>query len=1511
MKKAFLKFYVIFSLLLGLVWTNSAFAQLPFAASFDFGGEIKGVIQDIQAAFKTVETNVVGTIKGSFSKLHAAYDKYSGKITKVFDKIPGTKNFKPGSSIGGSFGSNSGSIFGSVFGVNSAVASGGSSHSVDIYDAESVKEAFTELFLTYPSGDKKVQIAYDNKANKFYYDTLIEVKATITGLEEQLDKLRKEVENFSEQAMSAPEGESESGESDGATSSEDESGIIYNAYLSNRKFNDILKVTEEVVALQNQYFAAKLLRRPRNVAPAIIEKTQHNSFLQFNQTFANAQFLKIDSKKSLPQEEEKNTLVNLSKDTKVDTSVRTAATEKQVKDDIKDIKDTKNTSVSRVISTEKQIEDDIKDSKDEKSYTSGRSTTPSYQAKGNAENIKNTENNNVSSSRSPSDNNRFPSDNNRFPSAPDSSSPEINLPVLQQTQDNEQSPRDLTSGDVYSSTEYNTNASTDSDDFFAIPNAPETDSPLKYSQAELQALNEISEAQEIVNKAKDVHNLLQQLPTYKETFIQYDLIKKLHAKSVQSLEMADGCVIKYLNYYYNNSNHIWYGQSSAPENHCDYDNRQGLSGWAITAYQLANSSTGNNIDVNEMTNPVPGVEDGDPELVEINTDNLSNKSESYGFVTPDVNTEEYKDTVEDKDPEKMAEERDGDKEKKEDNFTDSNKAKEFSNTSREVSLINWQIGRQAAQMLVNDQNSANPQYGQAHRKYPLWNDLRSYYNQYIEGKYSNMKAYINQLQLGGKAIQLLEAFNGAITNDAERLENESAISAIEEILSESNGEVVDLQALIQAKEAVIANLKQTQNSKIAAKQSKVDNSNRLIDYYSQKISDSNKEINKYDGDANENGKTNENSREYNQNSGDSSQLQIDILNKRGANPVSSLFSQAREKLQGAFGKLSGLFDKLKNLRDNVKFYEKKRDKEKDKVAELNEKIAEIKIDNMVELLAEEETQNNIIAAVQESASSPDLTEVYLGIGSSNTSILPLISKVDTLVNKAKECAANLIDAHLANLKASAEGDLLYKGSNHQNIVNQHNQLIENLKNLPANCLINTVQSQIETLGISDSAILNILQNILSSAITESICSEVNCSTADDEYFVGLIARKRDFKAPKAAFLDAYPTVRDTVHFDTTDYKSIEKTKDGELTRDAFLDSGIILPEIWRRLLDEKAFVEKGVDLAAVLNKGGEDKAFSRGSLLPCRINNRYIVDINNNGKKYKIVDTHIDNAPENIERRNQLSDCRELEMGAHAMGLYTIKDKDVKASLTGNSEATSIEDPVSSELGMLLKFSNGRLAINDVPFTGFEKLVEKEKKAEKKGKYKLTAKENIYQRAMFTRNQIGDFLHFMNKEKEAREKLEQTEDDIAEVRETLKAALSNLGFELSDNVNLANEEDYQEIVQKLKSSKQIFMGQAQSKLGGNLEAIALSNADVYERFDKTKNTYNALFQDNQALINISDNTEAGEQLEESIETEKANKKVVEKSNKKAHDSLDDEIDNYEQPICIPNGTILPMPVETD
>ena len=1514
MKKNNLKFCILFILLLSVMLPHNSMAQLPFAASFDFGAEIKGVIQDIQASLKSVETNIVGVWKGNLSKLQAAFDQYSGKITKVFNKIPGTKDFKIGSTIGINSGSNSGSIFGSILGANSAIASGGSMQSVDIYNAASVKEAFEELFLTYPSTEKRAQIAYDNMSNKFYYDTLIEVRAAITGLEEQLDKLRKEVEDFSEQAMSAPEGGAESGDSDGATSAEDESGVIYNAYLSNRKFNDILKVTEEVVALQNQYYAAKLMRRPRKVVPSIPNnRSGQQSFIIFSQSLAYAQYVKnestnksyyqnnasdLDSKMGIYSTEKSAIKQNdggivgkeITFTEKSDGQAKLSPVEQKI-----------TSSEYKTISAKQSQEESIlskKDALDEKSDVKSTAkedtvistdlqktsiTSRQYVSEKQPQNDKEIADTSVKKISSSS----------KITEASDtiSNSPKIinsgkDDTYIQQKDESGVNAENKLSGS--SRTNYY-----DDDDFFAVPAAPETSSPLKYSVAELEALNKIAEANTLVDKAKDVHNLLQQLPSYQDTFKQFGLIKRIHEKAKAALERADGCVTRYLGYYYNNPNNIWYGQSTIPTNRFDYDSRKGLSGVAIEAYQLANASSGNNIDISELTNPVPGAEDGDPELIEFDTDKLSKKTE--GFVTPAIDISDsdngYSDSVRDLDPEKMAEERDGETESLEDNFTDSNKAKEFTTTSREVSLINWQVGKAITQYLAQDQNKQNPEYGKPYRPYELWNDERSYYDQYISGKYGNMKAYINQLNVGESALGIVELFNSVTENEEEKQSIANGISAIANALNNNVGVSDPLASIMQARNSAIATLKQQQKSKLENKQEKLDKANNNLQAVTQQISKINEEINESSNDVTSNDST-----------ANSSQQFLDILNRRGTNPLSSLFSQAREKLQEAIGNLSIEGTRLNLLKVELKTLEVTRKALKERVNKLSEDIEELIQEQQMELETAESDWDAMIVTAQENIQSPKLSDVLSAISISDTNLEELINKADVLVDKARECAAQLIDEHLQELQASAAGDMLYKSSNHQNVVNKHNQLINKLKNLPSACLLNTVQSQIGILEISEQIIMGQLQNIFQSALTSDICSEYDCNTPDSDYFVGQVAKKRDFTAPRSLSVEAHPTVRDIVHLDTTDYKNIKMSKHGRITRDAFLEYGAEMPSIWTRLLSDNSYVERRANLSPILNKGGEDKAFLRGMMLPCKLG-RYVIDANENNGKYKVLDTVEDATYAETLEFNKLADCQELEVIIHVIDSYTLKDTDVKDNIHGTG-TNEIEDPVSSELGMFLKYENGHLSINDRPFDGIGTLVEKEKKAEKKGKLNLKAEDNVYERALFAKNQIGEFLHFMNKEKEAREKLEQAEEDIAELRETLKQAVSELGFELSDDVNLANQEDYDEVVQKLKTSKNTIMGQAIVKLN-NTKDLAQSNADVYERYYKAKNTYDALVQDNKALVNISANTEAGNDLKESIKSEEANKKVVEKSRNDGYKALQDEIDNYEQPICIPNGVIVP------
>lgn len=133
--------------------------------------------------------------------------------------------------------------------------------SVDIYDPAAVQIAINELFLQYPSSDQRVNRFYEKEAAEFYYDTMIEIQTASKKLEAQLNSLRTEIDNFSKDAI-AP-----SGGNAGSMSSSDENGNYYNLYLAHKKFNDVLKVTEEVMALYSQYYVARAIYR-KTILPA-------------------------------------------------------------------------------------------------------------------------------------------------------------------------------------------------------------------------------------------------------------------------------------------------------------------------------------------------------------------------------------------------------------------------------------------------------------------------------------------------------------------------------------------------------------------------------------------------------------------------------------------------------------------------------------------------------------------------------------------------------------------------------------------------------------------------------------------------------------------------------------------------------------------------------------------------------------------------------------------------------------------------------------------------------------------------------------------------------------------------------------------------------------------------------------------------------------------------------------------------------------------------------------------
>ncbi len=1296
------------SLLVTCLICSSANAQLIFGMSLDFPGEAGGAIQNVQQTLTTIQEEVVAKVKKNVTKIKAGLEKYAGKINKLLGKIPGVKESE-----------NTGSV--------------------DIYDAEAVQAAFTELFLQYPSTDPRINTAYEKKGVNLYYDTLVEVRTAITGLEDQLASLRSEVEQFSEQAINPDAGGD-------AADSEDESAVYYNAYLANRKFNDILKITEEVVAMQNQYFAVRNLRQPRTVVPArapensASPKKTSSSTISVHNRFAFAQQFKLKNAASK--------LISKAKDTK------------------------------GVKSTSKKA-----------------------------------------------------------------------LPVA------------IT----------NTNAPKD-DGMFVTHAAPSPKSLLSGSEEELASLNKISDIQKTLTEAMNIHNAIQHMPSYRDLYKQYDLYKRLHVRAVEAVDAADKCVLQYLGRRYEEPNTVWYGQKNAPKDTCDYDNRKGLSGWTISLFQVTNAALSSGLDVDafgEMdidTSQAPASASSTEINLEEKEANNDSSTSSFAFASP-------------------------------------SKEKEFSDSTRQIELLNWEIGRKAAQLLAADQYSEKPIYGKAKNPYPLWNDQKAYYDQYIEGKYENIKTYIKYIDVNSVAIGLVELLNNGLEEGKEKQRNSEAIGIMEKYISSNSTTNSKAMALLSQKTKELSSMQKKHAEALAPAENRLVDLQQQLDAWTTLINSTNEEINIVDEDTLQN-KTKM----------DSSYNQMEIMHQKNMT-TGSTYALAKHTMEEAGKAYSAGIEKLGKLRVNVKRFENARNKVQEQINLLQEEIDEQKQAQQDEVAEFELEYENRFAELQNSLGEvEELSNFYKKLKAKyrKAGLKSLVNKVDSLVDGARDCAVKVVDEHYQSLKAMSADNSLYMTYKNPAVVQKHLALINDLKKLPKDCLHQKASSAVGILNVNTEDVISIARSLFKSAIMKSICSNYDCEKADTQYFVGVPAKPNDFTAPKAPLTANYPPVRDIVHLDTTDFKKIEmgeKNKDeepifeklskkyGRIGRSAFLNYGVEMPYVWQLMLSDKAYVEKGMNLSKALERGGEDKAFMRGTMLPCRIG-QYMVDVKlQNGKnvKYSVVNTKKEDSSENVRMLNSLPYCSDLRMANTT--LLRIEDIDVDKKIDGAS-ADRISSPNPSELGMFLRYVRNKhfegLYINSRPMYGYSMLIKKEKNAEKTGKYKLTAEDNIYNRAMFTTNQIGEFLTFVDKETNIRKNVDEIEAGIEEVKEELKTLFEEMGFDLKDNFNLALDSDYNYIINKLKERKNTLISQASEKLG----TVSRANPTVVERFNKVDNTNKALKQDSTALISLTFRTKSGSTLTESIKSEKANQKVIEKSRNEGYSAIEKEIKNYKQPVCM-------------
>lgn len=231
------------------------------------------------------------------------------------------------------------------------------------------------------------------------------------------------------------------------------------------------------------------------------------------------------------------------------------------------------------------------------------------------------------------------------------------------------------------------------------------------------------------------------------------------------------------------------------------------------------------------------------------------------------------------------------------------------------------------------------------------------------------------------------------------------------------------------------------------------------------------------------------------------------------------------------------------------------------------------------------------------------------------SVRGIISQAEGLVGDTKSYAVQAVETARSDIYKL--GDELYLPGSSAMVVKRHAELMKELQNIPVDKLVAS-SSSLGKFG-SNTVITSALTTLFQKVVTQRACADGRCENADEEYFIGLEPKDKDFSAPKAAPEMNMAPVREIVRFDTVSYDNVPKTADGTVSRQGFLNYGEEIPTIWQKMLQENIFVEREVDLAAILEAGsGREGAFMRGGRYPCKLGEK-IIDVDPYDGQYMVV----------------------------------------------------------------------------------------------------------------------------------------------------------------------------------------------------------------------------------------------------------------------------------------------------
>ena len=932
----------------------------------------------------------------------------------------------------------------------------------------------------------------------------------------------------------------------------------------------------------------------------------------------------------------------------------------------------------------------------------------------------------------------------------------------------------------------------------------------KDKMAELDKLKDIADD---VTKALDAHNAILTLQSTKEIIDSYNQQLAMHKKILQEVKNSDTYAINFLGRYFSDPWQVWSG-GNLGENFANYDIRKGISGWAKEAFDVAKASKLSPLEVEDVVMPDADFEDMQ---FDANEDIGTMVKNSQSKVDINVSVP----------------------------IANPSKQEEIDKEMRETRKLAWEIGANAMKMLA-----AEPQkWGNQTKKFPVWNDIKGFYNQYLDYKYENIEEYlrldiddIKNLILGNsskddeKALAAKKATVNA-ANDEIVTANKEAQSELKSLSSKNLNTIKNKVTILEAQRKDI--LSQTDAPAQYIQQAR----NAILDWQKKQ------EAEQIAAKA-----RNKVSEEFDEWLGETTpkeEVEIPITGDEKNQTYLKLMSD-----------LSSGATTLDKIRSDVLKKEKEVKTFQVEADRIKKEIANIRSSSMGQYITSVGSIKSKFAyllSLAENKKEATRGEEDFGEIDIEGGILDPTTLLNRVISHAMKDVYDRISARIKKTKEELAdmGDDLYLPEHHNKVVEIHKRLINDLRMMPL--LISS--DALEILGIA--AKIYIYEKLIPADI----------STEEEAYFVGLPPKERDLKAPKMPPYSLLPPMREVFYFDETDRYNVQpgKVSKGQslsIFGEDFLNYGGEIPEIWKLMLSDNPFVEKDLNLKSLLNKGCSKTMFFQGLSFPCKVANSNFVLAPNSKGTLEVIKAN--------KLPKTLKVCSDIK---HKKGnKFYRPDSDYEFEVT-----TSDDDIIcpSSELGTILEADeDNNLYFRSTSNDAFQRMIDTMENAvndeEQSGNDRM--KDYIYAQAMYTVNQVGEFLKISETELTYRQTVDELRQKINQVNEDLRELLKQFGFVPSNNYDVAKESDYNLTRTKLFDFRSSQMQKAQSLIN---KVDTKDNEPVVERLKIYTNTLNNLKKDKEAKIRLNMSSSHENDLDEQIKTAKTNETVQKEYSKEA------------------------------